>query len=54
MNDQLEHIKKAAGVLFEEGRVYELRALGVPEDWADGDGFTHSGYFDDVEALASE
>jgi hypothetical protein len=48
-----EQIEKAADVLCEEGRVYELRALGVPEDWADGDGFTHCGYFDDRRALAN-
>ena len=53
MSTVFEQIEKAADVLFEEERVYELRAFGVPEDWADGDGFTHSGYFDDIGELAA-
>ena len=53
MDKQQRGILKALHVLFSEGEhVTELRALGVPEDWSDG-GFTHSGYFDDLEALAT-
>ena len=53
MSTRLQEIERAAAYYCDPEGVHELRALGVPEDWSDK-GFTHSGYFDNAEDLATE